>query len=316
MKIFQVLKPGFFTTVQDLGRFGYLRYGVPISGAMDTFSLIAANSLLGNRPNDACLEMTLLGPELRVLEQTQIAVAGGEISARVDDKILPLWQTVDVRKGETIFFGRMGCGCRAYLAVKGGVDVPVVLGSRSTCVRAGIGGVEGRLVKAGDTMGGLKAPFLRSKYSVPVDLRPTFPRQLEARVVLGPQVDLHSEEGLNCFLSSQYRITSESDRMGYRLEGPKVQHRDGADIVSDAILPGSVQIPKDGKPIVVMRDAQTTGGYPKIAAVVTPDISSLGQVKPGDSVKFSKVAISQACEIYRRNHRLLNNLKQALIQIP
>ncbi len=315
MKIFQVLKPGLFTTVQDVGRFGYLRYGIPISGAMDTFSLIAANSLLENRPGDACLETTIQGPELRALAHIQIAITGARISARINNKTLPLWQTADVFKGDTISLGRTESGCRAYIAARGGLDVPLVLGSRSTCMRAAIGGVEGRAVKSGDTVEGFHLPLLRSKYSVPVDLRPTFPRQLEVRVVMGPQADLFGEVGLERFFSSQYRVTPESDRMGYRLEGPEVKHRDGVDIVSDAVIPGSVQIPKDGKPIVMMRDAQTTGGYPKIAAVVTPDISLLGQAKPGDLLQFSEVTASQASEIYRKNHRLLNHLNQALIQI-
>ncbi|MGQ9507561.1 MAG: biotin-dependent carboxyltransferase family protein [Candidatus Bathycorpusculaceae bacterium] len=294
MQVFQVLKPGLFTTVQDLGRHGYLKYGVPISGAMDTYSLIAANLLVENNPNDACLEITLIGPELKALTKTHIAITGGD----------------------AVSFDKMKSGCRAYLSIRGGINTPFVLGSRSTYIRGGFGGINGRQLKTGDIIEGFAARLLKSEYSVPEDLIPQFTGQFTIHVILGPQTDMFTENGIRTFLSSQYKVTSEADRMGYRLEGPLIEHKAKADIVSDALLPGAVQVPKNGKPILIMQDAQTTGGYPKIAVAITPDISLLGQAKPNDTIMFSKITMQFAHEKTKAYYRLLNNLGNMLIKRP
>ncbi len=312
IKVFQVLKPGVFTTVQDLGRYGYLRYGVPISGAMDTFSLVAANLLVANNPDDACLEITLIGPELQALTKTQIAITGGAASPKINGQHVPMWQTLEVQEGAVVSFGKVESGCRAYLSIRGGVDTPPVLGSRSTYVRGGFGGINGRQLKTEDIIGGFDVSLLKVGYSMPEELVPQFTGQFKARVILGPQADMFTERGITTFLSSQYKVTLEADRMGYRLEGPIIEHKAKADIISDALLPGAVQIPKNGKPIMMMRDAQTAGGYPKIAVIITPDVSTLGQAKTNDIIEFSKITIQQAHEKINEYYKFLNILSEML----
>lgn len=312
IKVFQVLKPGFFTTVQDLGRYGYLRYGVPISGAMDTFSLVAANLLVANNPDDACLEITLIGPELQALTKTQIAITGGAASPKINGQHVPMWQTLEVQEGAVVSFGKVESGCRAYLSIRGGVDTPPVLGSRSTYVRGGFGGINGRQLKTEDIIGGFHVSLLKVGYSMPEELVPQFTDQFKALVILGPQADMFTERGITTFLSSQYKVTLEADRMGYRLEGPIIEHKAKADIISDALLPGAVQIPRNGKPIMIMRDAQTAGGYPKIAVIITPDVSTLGQAKTNDIIEFSKITIQQAHEKISEYYKFLNILSEML----
>lgn len=315
MKIFKVLKPGFFTTVQDLGRFGYLKCGVPISGAMDTFSHTAANVLVGNKPEDATLEVTLTGPELQALAKTQIAVTGGAVSLNINDQKAPMWQTLEVQEGDIISFGKIENGCRAYLSVRGGINVPFVLGSRSTYVRGGFGGINGRPLKSGDEIEGFTVSLLDVQYVLPEKLVPKFTGIYHVHVVLGPQADMFSKKGVNTFFSSQYTVTPESDRMGYRLEGPAIQHKAKADIVSDTLLPGAIQVPKNGEPIIIMRDAPTSGGYAKIAVAITPDISLLGQARPGDVIAFSKITLREAQQKTREFYRLLGSLSSMLIKM-
>jgi len=312
MKVFQVINAGLFTTVQDLGRYGYLRYGVPISGAMDTFSLTAANLLVANNENDACLETTLVGPKLQTLATTQIAITGGNCSPTVNGQRVAMWQTLTLREGDVVSFGRMESGCRAYLSIQGGINVPLLLGSRSTYVRGGFGGLEGRQLKIGDVIEASDMSLLTVEYSLPIKHVPRFTNQLAAHVVLGPQDNMFTEKGLSTFLSNPYKVTLEADRMGYRLEGSVIEHVLKADIVSDAILPGAIQVPRNGKPIVIMRDAQTTGGYPKIAAVGTADVDLLGQAKPDDVIEFSKVTVKEAQERTREYYKLLKTLRGLL----
>jgi biotin-dependent carboxylase-like uncharacterized protein len=316
MQVFQVLKAGLFTTVQDLGRYGYLKYGVPISGAMDTFALIAANLLVENNPEDACLEATLIGPELKALTKTHIAITGGDAEPKINGENVSMWQTLQVEEGDIISFGRMKSGCRAYLSIKGGINTPLVLGSRSTYVRGGFGGLNGRQLKSGDIIEGFATPPLKMEYVMPEDLIPQYTGNFTVHVILGPQADMFTENGIATFLSNPYTVTSEADRMGYRLEGPSIEHKAKADIVSDALLPGAIQVPKNGKPILIMRDAQTTGGYPKIAVAITPDVSLLGQAKPNDTIKFSKITTHLAHEKTKAYYRMLNNLGTMLLKKP
>ena len=294
MKLFRVVTPGFFTTVQDLGRFGFLKFGVPISGAMDEFSLQLANMLVSNGHGDACLEVTLIGPELEALHDVQIAVAG-DISLQINGQDSDTWQTINLMTGDIVSFGKVRTGCRAYLAVRGGIDVPIVLGSRSTHVRGEIGGMQGRQLKAGDYVEGFDAVQpIDHCLILPREFIPSFSRETEVGVVLGPQLESFTEKGLETFLSGPYVVTVEADRMGYRLEGPVIEYSKRIDTISDAILPGSVQVPANGKPIVTMQDAQTTGGYPKIAVVVSADLHVLGQAKPNDKICFHETALSTA----------------------
>jgi biotin-dependent carboxylase-like uncharacterized protein len=314
MATFRVINPGLFTTVQDLGRLGYLKYGVPISGAMDTFSFIAANLLVANDPNDACLEITLIGPEMQVLAKTQIAITGGVASPKINGQNAQMWETLDVEEGDVISFGKIYGGCRSYLSVRGGINTPLLLGSRSAYVRGMFGGINGRQLKAGDMIEAFAKPVLKTRLSMPTELVPKFTNQFTAHVVLGPQDDMFTEKGVQTFFSNPYKVSFEADRMGYRLEGPVIEHKTKADIVSDALLPGAVQVPKNGQPILIMRDAQTTGGYPKIAVVISPDVSLLGQAKPNDIVEFSKITLKQAREKSCEYFKLLKNLRGMLVK--
>lgn len=314
MKVFNVLRPGFFTTIQDVGRYGFLKYGVPISGAMNTFSLIAANLIVGNNSNDAGLEITLIGPELHALSNTQVAITGGAISPKINGENVPTWQTISMQEGDILSFGKMESGCRAYLTIRGGINTPLVLGSRSTYTRGGFGGIGGRQLKTGDIIEGFDAKRLECEYKMPEELVPRFTSHFKAYVILGPQSDMFTEKGMSTFLSSRYKVSLEADRMGYRLEGPVVDHKGKADIVSDALLPGAVQVPKNGKPIVIMRDAQTTGGYPKVAVIISSDLSVLGQAKPNDTIEFSEITLAHAHEKLREYHKLLQNLDSVLVR--
>jgi len=305
MKLFRVVKPGFFTTVQDLGRFGSLKFGVPRSGAMDNFSLQIANMLVNNDYGDACLEMTLIGPELEALHNIQIAVAG-DISLQINGQYSDAWQTINLMTGDIVSFGKLRTGCRAYLAIRGGIDVPLVLGSRSTHVRGEIGGMQGRQLKAGDYVEGFDAAQPIDYYLVlPREFIPSFSREIDIGVILGPQSTSFTEKGLEILLSNAYVVTVEADRMGYRLEGPQIEHSEHIDTISEAILPGSIQVPASGKPIVTMQDAQTTGGYPKIAVVMSADLHILGQAKPDDKICFHEIDLSTA-------HRKLQDYKKKI----
>jgi len=288
------VKPGFFTTVQDLGRFGFLKFGVPRSGAMDEFSLRVANMLVKNDHGDACLEMTLLGPELEAVHDTQIAVAG-DMSFQVNGHEAETWQTLMVKNGDTVLFGKVRTGCRAYAAIRGGIDVPMVLGSRSTYARGGIGGMHGRQLKAEDYIEGIDTSRSFDQcLSLPNEFIPHFSAKIDVDVLLGPQLESFTQKGIETILSNPYSVTIESDRMGYRLDGPVIERGENIDTISDAILPSSVQVPANGKPIVTMLDAQTTGGYPKIAAVVSSDLHVLGQAKSGDTISFHETTLAQA----------------------
>jgi antagonist of KipI len=294
----EVLDGGLLTTVQDLGRYGYERYGVPVAGAMDDFALRAANRLVGNPPDAAALELTLAGPRLRATEECLIAAAGADLGLRVNGWDLPPWMAVFVRQGWTIEFTGRRAGCRAVMAVAGGVDVPPVMGSRSTYLSGGFGGIEGRALQRGDLI-----PVGQVSFPLPERAGRTFPRRLipsygdtpEIRVVLGPQDDYFTEDGIATFLSGEYEVSPASDRMGCRLQGSPIAHKDATGIISDGIPPGAVQVPPDGQPIVMLADRQTTGGYPKIATVASVDIPLLAQCVPGQSsVRFKAVGVEEA----------------------
>lgn len=317
MDVLRVIKSGLFTSVQDLGRFGFQRFGVSVSGAMDKYAFACANVLVGNAVNDACLEVTLFGPELEVLSPVQVAIAGADFLVLVNGEVVPMMQTFNVKKGDVIAFsGSAHSGCRAYLAVRGGIDVPIVLGSRSTYVRGGFGGFDGRGLKVDDMLRAFEPqnPLVERRV-LPDDFLPKYEGEFTVDAVLGPQDDMFTVEGVETFLSQVYILTPESDRMGYRLDGAFIKHKDAPEIVTDALTPGAVQVPGGGKPIVLMVDAQTTGGYPKIATVTTPDVSRLGQAKPGDRVRFRRVSLSRARESYLQFHASLSQLEARLVKL-
>ncbi len=310
MKTIEVLDGGFLTTVQDLGRFGYQRYGVPTSGALDLFSLRAANRLVGNPDDAAGIEMTLAGPRLRFVAPATIALTGAEFGARVDDRPVARWQSTFVEPGATLSFSVPQDGLRAYLAIAGGIDVPRVLGSRSTYTRSKLGGWEGRALRAGDILaaGGERPALPGGTLHLPLAGRPAYGHVHALRVVLGPQDDCFTPEGIRTFLSSAYTVTPQSDRMGYRFSGPTIQHARGADIVSDGTPFGAVQVAGDGVPIVLLADRGTAGGYAKIATVIGPDISRLAQASPGDTVTFKSVTLAEAYEAVREEEAVLASI--------
>ena len=305
----EVLEGGMLTTVQDLGRHGYQRFGVPVAGAMDPFALQAANALVGNNLGEAALEISFVGPVLRATESCLIAVAGADLSLRVDGRSLPSWMAVFVRRGWIIEFGERTSGCRAYLAVAGGIDVPDIMGSKSTYLRGGFGGFGGRALGEGDLLSvgqtSFHLPTVAGREFRPQRI-PDYSETPSVQVILGPQESSFTEHGISTFLSSEYRVSAISDRMGYRLAGAEIAHQGRADIISDGIVLGAVQVPADRQPIVLMADRQTAGGYPKIATVISADIPLLAQCMPGVStITFRAVAIEEAQTRYRDMMRAL-----------
>jgi antagonist of KipI len=305
----EVLEGGLLTTVQDLGRYGYERFGIPVAGAMDPFALRAANALVGNAWDQAALEITITGPVLRARQSCLIAVTGGNLTPRLNGREIPLWTAIFVRRGGIIDFGGRKSGCRAYLAVAGGFDVPPVMGSRSTYLRGSFGGFKGRALQQSDVLpvgsSRVHLPSLAGA-CLPAEGLPPYSDELEVQVIFGPQDDYFTEEGLATFLSGEYQVSLTADRMGYRLQGPVIAHKETADIISDGIALGTVQVPADGQPIIMMADRQTTGGYTKIAAVVSADMPLLAQCLPGKSrIRFKASTVEEAQERYRQMRRNL-----------
>jgi antagonist of KipI len=313
MTTVRVLKAGMLTSIQDLGRTGLQCLGIPPSGAMDAFALCVANLLVGNPPGEACLEMTLLGPTLEFEGAARVAVTGGDLGAELNGRSIEMWCSFPVGKGDRLTWGKALSGCRAYAGFAGGIDVPLVLGSKSTFRRGGFGGLEGRNLQAGDGIELGRPSGLPPARRLPSVYRPRYTGDPVLRVLPGPQIDYFDDDAVSLFFSAGFVVTPDSDRMGYRLAGPNLSASKSAEIISDAVVAGSVQIPGGGAPIVMMADRQTIGGYPKIATVITPDIDLVGQLKPGDKLRFRRLSLAQAHQIYathiRRIQRIRENLK-------
>ncbi|ADL08570.1 biotin-dependent carboxyltransferase family protein [Thermosediminibacter oceani] len=312
MATFRVLQPGLFTTIQDLGRYGYESQGVPTSGAMDEFAFRVGNILLGNEENAPALEITIIGPTLEVLEDTVVAVTGADLNVEVNGKRRTVWSSFPVRRGDILSLGPVSSGCRAYLAVCGGFSADTVMGSASTYTRGKLGGLEGRPLKRGDVLSRARGGLINKFYRVADKYIPSYGAEAEIRVIPGPQDDCFDREAFELFLNSTYTVTKDSDRMGYRLEGPEIRAKLKHDIITDGILPGAVQVPGNGKPIVMLKDAQTTGGYTKIATCIWVDLSKLAQLKPGDRLQFKAVDLKQAHEALRERERLIKEIKASL----
>ncbi|MEA3153274.1 MAG: hypothetical protein QOK44_863 [Betaproteobacteria bacterium] len=302
MQSLEVIAPGLHTTVQDGGRVGFQDVGVPASGPLDRISLRLANALVGNPEGTPAFEMLLQGPTLEVhADSVRVALVGcsASIEVRSDNpRRIPAGESATLIRGDVLRVGALGDSVCAYLAIEGGPDVPQVLGSASTYVRGGIGGFKGRRLQQHDTV-----PLKCRR----VDARPerALPGPLDLaldqpiRVVLGPQADYFTDAAVETFLSSEFTISPQADRMGYRLEGPALAHAKGYNIVSDGIVTGSIQVPGSGQPIVLMVDNQTTGGYPKIATVISADIPVIGRRKPGRRIRFVAVDVHEA-EVLRK----------------
>ena len=286
---------GLLTTVQDEGRFCWQQYGVMVSGAMDQESMRLANLLVNSPPGAAVLEATLQGPSLRFTEDEVIAVTGADMGPLLDGWSVPMYLALPVRRGQVLTLGAARGGLRTYIAFAGGLDIPAVMGSRSTLLRAGLGGFRGRKLGTGDVLP-LAAPvgWLGRWSRRVLTPRTVTPPEAVIRVIPGPQEDRFQPESLETFLTAGYTVRADSDRMGYRLKGPPLVHRGGANIITDGIAFGSVQVPSDGMPIVMMADRQCTGGYTKIANVITVDLPLLAQCGPGTRLRFQAVTVEEA----------------------
>jgi antagonist of KipI len=294
----RVLEPGPQTTVQDAGRRGQLRYGIPPSGPVDARSFALANRLVGNLAGAAGLEFTLLGPRLRIEAPCTMAVTGADVPVVVNDVPARTWATLSLSAGDIVKIGAVRRGVRGYVALGGGVDVPAVLGSRATYLRGRLGGLAGRALRRDDVLRLGPAARVRPR-TVLASALPAWPDEPVLRVVLGPQDDRFTDEGIAAFLRSAYEVLPQSDRMGARLSGPRIAHAHGHDIVSDGVALGAVQVPGDGQPIVLLVDRQSTGGYTKIATVCSFDIPRVAQVKPGQRVRFTAVDVAEAQRLSR-----------------
>jgi biotin-dependent carboxylase-like uncharacterized protein len=311
----RVRSPGFHTTVQDLGRPGWQAIGVPVSGALDAFSLRLANALVGNPPGAPALEILLAGPELEVAADTaRVALAGAGaslVTGAASSPDVPSGQSVALSRGDVLKVIVGGQSACCYLAAEGGFAVPPVLGSASTYVRAGIGGLEGRALLSGDFLPlAIASAALRPELRLPLPLPPTGDQPI--RVVLGPQQEYFIDAAVAALLGGEFRVSQSADRMGMRLDGPRLQHSDGWDIVSDAIATGAIQVPGSGQPIVLLADHQTTGGYPKIATVISADLPVVGRRRPGDPIRFAAVTVEEAQEFCRAEERRLAELVASL----
>lgn len=299
-----VVKPGFMTTVQDLGR-AAAHIGVPRGGAMDRYALAAANRLVNNSMGAAGLEFVLEAPVLLVERDCLIAAAGGGFRLIVNGEDFPLWMAIFARRGSTIRLEEDENGTWGYLAVSGGLDVPPVMGSRGTYLRAGLGGWQGRTLHSGDRLplGAQRSGDL-SRHGgrlLPVDCLPGYHPNPTIRCIQGAQWDAFTEAGQATFCANAYQLTMTADRMGYRLEGAPVGHVRGADILSEGMAVGAVQVPVNGQPIVMMSDCQTAGGYTKIGVVILADQPVLAQCRPGESsIRFEMVEIETAQQAYRQ----------------
>jgi antagonist of KipI len=304
MPMLTVLRPGMLTTVQDLGRWGHQDCGVPVAGPMDHYSHRAANRLAGNPDHAAALEITLLGPELQADDDVQCAVAGASFVLTVDGRPVEMHTAFVVRAGQKLRFGGRSEGARATLAVRGGISVSPVLGSRATSIVSRMGPFDGRALAPGDRLP-VGSEYAAVHAGLPRPLR--LPQGgARVRVIPGPHAVMFSSSALENLLRGRYIVTPDSNRMGFRLEGPALAHARGADILSEATPMGSLQVPASGQPILLMADRQTTGGYPKIATVITADLPLAGQLAPGEWIEFVACTRGAAIDAARQQDRRLS----------
>ncbi|MCC5976612.1 MAG: biotin-dependent carboxyltransferase family protein [Salinarimonas sp.] len=307
----EVVDCGPATTIQDAGRYGLQRYGVGPAGAMDRDALTLANLLVGNDPDEAAIEFAGLGGRFRVKEGVvRIALAGADAPLSVDGEPVAAQTSVTLRAGDAFSIGPARNGMYAMLGIAGGLDVAPMLGSRSLHRRAAIGGLDGKALQAGDILPLRKAAPDGDDLTLPDTFEPA---RGPIRVLRGPQDDHFSEAGLATFFDSSYTLSRQADRMGYRLNGPVIAHSDGFNIISDGIVTGAIQVPGSGEPIVLMADRQTTGGYPKIATIISADLPRFAQLRPGDSVRFQGVTREEAVTAAREAARLRADLRGRLI---
>jgi biotin-dependent carboxylase-like uncharacterized protein len=311
----RVLKPGMLTTVQDLGRTGYQSQGFSVAGVMDVRSFKIANLLLDNPENEAVLEITLIGPTIQFTSATIIAITGGDFQPTINGEPAPMYTALYMNKGDILKFSSARTGSRGYIAFSSYLDVPVVMGSRCTNLKSGIGGFRGRKLQADDYIGFRQKrrylPFFLSRKLEPDDFDQD---SAVLRVIMGPQDNAFSRQGIETFLNEEYTVTSEFDRMGCRLEGPFIAPKEASDIISDGIAFGSVQVPSHGKPIILLSDRQTTGGYAKIATVASVDIPLLIQRKTDHKIRFQAITVQEAQKLYLQEIQELDKMRETIHQ--
>jgi antagonist of KipI len=305
MKIIQVQAPGLFTTVQDLGREGFGPLGVSASGAADPISLRVGNRLVGNPDNAAELEMTLLGGVFLFPEGAQLALSGSDFGATLDHVPIEPWMSFEARSGQTLRLGPTRSGARGYLCVQDGITVKPFLGSASTHTLSGLGGFEGRALRKDDVLniGDASQPFRKRTVASHI-LSRLSPRKI-LRCTPGPQSEWFSESSQHLFYNSTYRVAEESNRMGLRLEGPAIPVSSGGHMITEGVSLGAIQIPGGGSPIILFVEQQTTGGYPKIANVISADLPSVGQLRPRDEIRFERVTLEVARALFQEQEQLL-----------
>jgi biotin-dependent carboxylase-like uncharacterized protein len=308
----EVIAPGLMTTVQDLGRFGYQRFGLSPGGAIDGLALQIANALVGNAPDEAALEMTLQGATLEIAAPAARLAFAGDFALTIDGRPLTPYRSHLVHCGEILVVGRAKNGLRGYLAVAGGLALAAELGSRATHLRAGLGGIEGRELRTGDCLE-LRAAVPPAGIEHALSAADIPERRNLLRVVLGPQDDYFDAAAIAGFFEANYTVTASADRMGMRLAGPRIRHACGFDVISDAVVTGSIQVPGSGEPIVMLAERQTTGGYPKLATVIGADLHLAAQAPPGATLRFAPVDLAEAQRLRAAQLAWLAGLPQRLV---
>ncbi len=324
-----IIRPGLMTTLQDTGRHGYQKIGVIPSGAMDLYSLRLANILVGNDENEAALEITLTGPTIEFTADVLIAITGGDFQPVIDGQKVPMLRPVAVKAGAILRFGSSRIGCRAYLAVAGGYDVPPVMGSKSTYLRAGFGGMDGRALRSGDMLN-TKEPgeygtkmmfnllsrgahsFAHAKWGISMVHTTKDRLRRPIRVTAGLQYDAFTEKAKYDFFGTDFLITTQSDRMGYRLNGPKLELKAPLEMISEVAGLGTIQVPPNGMPIILMADHQTTAGYPVIGQVALVDVARVAQLKPGDRMYFRFISNEEGERLFIEMEQCMENIKIAV----
>jgi antagonist of KipI len=312
MDTFLVLTPGPFTTVQDRGRFGYQNMGMPLSGAVDSYAHRIANLLVNNPEDSAVLEITILGPQLAVMKEADVALTGAEMEMKLNFKPVESWRSIRVEPGDILSIQAVKSGCRGYLSVTGGIAVPVVMGSRSTYVGGKLGGYQGRPLKKGDIVKSDSGTLLDSPRRLRESWIPRHSGNARVRAIPGPQDDFF-DKGLSTLFEFEFMVTARADRMGYRLQGPPIEHRKevSKSIISEPTMPGGIQVPADKQPIILLTE-QTVGGYTKIASVISTDLPKVAQTTPGDTISFERISLEDAHRIYLDHERQIEKISREL----
>lgn len=328
-------RSGLLTTVQDLGRFGFRKEGIILSGSMDKFAHRISNILVGNEESDAVLEITVIGPELHINKETLISICGANLYPKINGCPIPMWRPIFIKKDSVLTFGKCQFGMRAYLSIAGSFKIKEVMKSKSTYLRAKVGGYKGRQIEKNDILDigepsqiseiikrrlhannnitKSEVSWFTSKWFISSKTLPYYCDNPLIRVLKGPEYDFFTDKSKKDLFYKTFEITHHSDRMGFRLKGSSLKLEEEKSMISDAVSIGTIQVPPDGNPIVLMSDSQTTGGYPRIAHVISVDLSVLSQLKPGCHIKFSEITLEKAQELLIEREKIIESIKTAIM---